>query len=69
MTVRTIVSQWCIGTCPAGHGTGWLERAAETRRGREHVGRARVATLRAGERGYRRVTMASYVCLSTNRLL
>lgn len=38
---RTIACQWCIGTCPAGHaGTGWLERAAETRRGREHAGRA-----------------------------
>lgn len=28
--------------CGTRRGTGWLERAAETRRGREHAGRARV---------------------------
>jgi len=34
--------------CGTRRGTGWLERAAETRRGREHAGRARVDERQGG---------------------
>lgn len=37
--------------CGTRRGTGWLERAAETRRGREHAGRARVDETRWDGRG------------------